>query len=116
MALDFSKAIKSVEASINKYLIKGQAIPTNSLSYYNDLRTANGSAGGNSGGGGTTNGPNTPTVYEGILEPNYYNVLLTTAPPKKLFQVILLFLIFLFKIMEVIIFILRPSQLTVDLL
>lgn len=77
MALDFSKAIKSVEASINKYLIKGQAIPTNSLSYYNDLRTANGTAGGGGGGSGNS-GITTPTVYEGILEPDYYNNLSTT--------------------------------------
>lgn len=75
MALDFSKAIKSVEASINKYLIKGQAIPTNSLSYYNDLRTANGSSGG---GGGGNSGITTPTVYEGILQSGYYNNLSTT--------------------------------------
>lgn len=77
MALDFSKAIKSVEASINKYLIKDQAIPTNSLSYYNDLRTANGSAGGGAGG---NSGITTPTVYEGILQPSYSNNLSTTNP------------------------------------
>jgi hypothetical protein len=81
MALDFSKAIKSVEASINKYLIKGQAIPTNSLSYYNDLRTANGSASGGGGSSGNS-GIITPTVYEGTLQPSYYNNLSTTNPEK----------------------------------
>lgn len=79
MALDFSKAIKSVEASINKYLIKGQAIPTNSLSYYNDLKTANGSAGGGGGGSSSGNsGITTPIVYEGMLESGYHNNLSTT--------------------------------------